>query len=482
MAALAKLAPEHLKALRAALEIRMAENGLKLYKPYRRQEDFHAAGAHYRERLFRAGNQLGKTKAAAAEIAFHVTGRYPTWWKGKVFHRANVGVVASETGLLTRDGMQAHLFGWPKYPLGHGMVPKDAIIETSAGRGINGLFDYVRVRFGGGADVQSNDSMIYLRSYDQGRQRIQAMTLDWFALDEEPPIDYYIEALTRTNSTLGPVWLTFTPLLGMSDVVARFLTDRTPGTIDINMTIDDVDHYTQEQKQAIINSYPLHERDARAKGIPILGSGRVFPVDEAQIKVDAFALPAHWPRICGLDFGWDHPSAAVWIAWDRDTDTFYVYDCHRQKEQPVVVHAAAVKARGEWIPVAWPHDGNNDLAAGPNLASQYRNLGVAMLPEHATLPEMPGGHGENTVKSRTSVEAGIAWMLGKMLSGQFKVFAHLNDWWEEFRLYHRKDGKIVKERDDLMAATRYGFVMHRVAKTKPVNSGYTARRPVNWRV
>ena len=53
-----------------------------------------------------------------------------------------------------------------------------------------------------------------------------------------------------------------------------------------------------------------------------------------------------------------------------------------------------------------------------------------------------------------------------MQSGQFKVFDHLNDWWEEFRLYHRKDGKVVKEDDDLMSATRYAMMMLRDASTK----------------
>jgi Terminase RNaseH-like domain len=49
-------------------------------------------------------------------------------------------------------------------------------------------------------------------------------------------------------------------------------------------------------------------------------------------------------------------------------------------------------------------------------------------------------------------------MLNRMQSGRFKVFKHLNDWWEEFSLYHRKDGKVVKEGDDLMAATRYAIM------------------------
>jgi hypothetical protein len=41
-----------------------------------------------------------------------------------------------------------------------------------------------------------------------------------------------------------------------------------------------------------------------------------------------------------------------------------------------------------------------------------------------------------------------------MKTGKFKVFNTLLDWFEEFRLFHRKDGKVVKEGDDLLAAKR----------------------------
>src|SRR5437879_10926112 len=66
-----------------------------------------------------------------------------------------------------------------------------------------------------------------------------------------------------------------------------------------------------------------------------------------------------------------------------------------------------------------------------------------------------------------SVEAGLMDLLDRMQTGRFKVFRHLNDWFEEFRLYHRKDGKVVKEADDLMAATRYALMMLRCAETEP---------------
>jgi hypothetical protein len=36
---------------------------------------------------------------------------------------------------------------------------------------------------------------------------------------------------------------------------------------------------------------------------------------------------------------------------------------------------------------------------------------------------------------------------------------------DEFRLYHRKDGKVVKEYDDLLCASRYALMMKRHAST-----------------
>jgi hypothetical protein len=54
-------------------------------------------------------------------------------------------------------------------------------------------------------------------------------------------------------------------------------------------------------------------------------------------------------------------------------------------------------------------------------------------------------------------------MLDRMKTGRLKVFSHLGEWFEEFRLYHRKDGLIAKERDDLLSATRIAIMMLRVA-------------------
>lgn len=223
------------------------------------------------------------------------------------------------------------------------------------------------------------------------------------------------------------------------------------------MTIDDAEHYTPEEREAIIASYPAHERDARAKGIPTLGSGRIFPVADELITVEPMDIPDIWPVIGALDFGWDHPTAAIKLAWDRDADAVYVTHAYKAKEETPIIHAAAVKPWGDWLPWSWPHDGlQHDKGSGKQLSELYADQGLKMLHQHAQFDDGSNG-----------VEAGLMDMLERMQTGRFKVFSHLNEWFEEFRLYHRKDGKVVKEFDDLMAATRYGIMTLRYAETKP---------------
>jgi phage terminase large subunit-like protein len=433
-------------------DTRNRRNRLLGYKPYAKQVDFHEAGSQFRERLFMAGNQLGKTWAGAFEVAMHASGRYPDWWTGRRFNYAIRCMVGSESAELTRKGVQRLLLGPPEIreEWGTGAIPHDCVRDTSMKQGVPDAVSSIVVRH-----VCGEDSVIQFNSYDQGRTKWQADTVDLVWFDEEPPLPIYSEGLTRTNATGGMVFVTFTPLLGMSDVVKRYLLDKPTGTNVTTMTIDDVEHYTPEQRAAIIASYPEHEREARAKGIPILGSGRVFPIAEEAIKCTPFPIPTHWSRICGLDFGIDHPTAAAWLAWDRDSDTVYVTDAYRVKDASIAIHAAGIRARGDWIPVAWPHDGlQRDKGSGEQLAEQYRSQGLAMLRQRAMFEDGSNG-----------VEAGVAEMLTRMQTMRLRVFGHLTDWFEEFRLYHRKDGLIVKDGDDLLSATRYALMMRRFAKT-----------------
>jgi hypothetical protein len=129
------------------------------------------------------------------------------------------------------------------------------------------------------------------------------------------------------------------------------------------------------------------------------------------------------------------------------------------------LHAAALRPWGE-LRWSWPRDGRRETleGAGIALAKQYREQGLDMLQEHAQFED-----------GSVSVEAGLMDILDRMQTGRFKVFRHLNDWFEEFRLYHRKDGRVVKEGDDLMSATRYAVMMLRCASTLDAKRNFHRR-------
>lgn len=479
------LSEEGKKLVLADLRRRITETKFHDYKPYPKQRAFHEAGASYRERLFMAANQVGKTLAGGAEGAVHLTGRYPSWWRGKVFYKPIVMWAAGLTFEKVKDGAQRWLFGRPG-AWGTGMVPKDAMRDFSMRT--HDVIDTAQIKWGGGGDVQARDSIITLKAYEQGVDSFASEEIDLGWADEEPDkLGIYTEFLTRTNNTNGSLYMTFTPLRGMSDVVTRFLLVKDDDPAKQNrsvtyMTIDEAEHYTPQQREIIRASYPAHELEARTKGVPIMGSGLVFPVDDERIKWKAAAIPSHWPRIAAIDFGLDHPTAVVWLAWDRDNDVVYVYDVYRLRQEPsIAVHASSIKARGAWIPMAWPHDGANDTAQGPQLAKQYKTEGVNMRHERAQFAETTDNKQTDTKQSRVSVEAGVQEMYSRMLGQRLRVADHLLDWFEEKRMYHRKDGKIVKLRDDLMCATRYGIMDLRYAITQPTQNKLDPNRPVSWR-
>lgn len=403
------------------------------------------------------------TLSASREAAMHATGRYPSWWPGVQFSKPTTGWAASETSQGTRDTVQRMLLGPPGIAgsQGTGAIPKDAILEVKkATHGVADSIETILVKH-----ISGGVSRIVLKTYDQGRERWQGDTLNWVWFDEEPPEDIYVEGRTRTNAVGGITFMTFTPLKGMSDVVRRFIVDKAPGTHTTTMTIEDALHYTPEQRKRIIMAYPAHERDARARGIPILGSGRIFPFEDSLVAEPPLQIPGFWPRIAGIDFGYDHATAVVWMAWDRDADVVHIYDVYKRREATPVVHAAAISARGKWIPVAWPHDGDtrDSRGSGITLAQQYRDLGPNMLKERAThAPSKGQKEGDGGV----SLEAGLTDMFDRIQTGRLKVAKHLEDWFSEFRLYHRKDGLVVKENDDLMSATRMALMMLRKAEVQ----------------
>lgn len=429
---------------------------------YPKHLSFFEAGKTHLERAAIAANRVGKTTLSAFETTLHLIGLYPHWWMGVRFDHPVEWWAVSDTGETTRDILQLEFMGKIDH-LGTGMIPKDCIIgEPSRRRGVADAIDTVRVKHCSGGE-----SSLSFKSYDQGREKFQGTKKHGISLDEEPDIRIYTECLTRLMATVpgtqdGTMICTFTPLKGMSAVVLSFLNEPNPNRFVLTLGFDDAPHLSQESKAKLIASFPPHERDARSKGIPQLGSGAIYPVPESEFVIADIEIEPHWPRFFGMDIGWNK-TAAIWGAWNRETDMIYLYREHYRGQAEPAIHAAAIRARDEWIPgVIDPASRGRSQHDGLQMLQMYKDLGLDL--ETAS----------------NGVESGIYEVWQRISTGRLKVFRSLTNFLSEFRLYRRDEkGRVVKTNDHLMDATRYAMVSG-IARSKVKPALKQERQPRSY--
>jgi hypothetical protein len=269
--------------------------------------------------------------------------------------------------------------------------------------------------------------------------------------------------LMRGRTVNGQILPTFTPLSGMTPLVSRFLNWEHENRLGRSMTsvvcgMDDVPHLSEDEKRELLAAVPAWQRQARRTGWPSVGTGLVYPVDEAQFVIKPIELPAHWRRVIGFDHGY-HNTAAIWIAYDKDADVAYIYSDYKRGGDGITkeMHAQSLKARGAWIPVVGDCAAR-DSEIGP-VIHQYKALGIRM---------------QKANKSAGSVDSGIVEVLSRLNHGKLKVFSTCQKWLDEFRQYAYDDKQRIKKvNDHLMDATRYGIVDGLAVATTERLSGST---------
>jgi len=487
------------EALRLAF-LDNARNRLRAYFPsqgrfrrelYPKHLEFFEAGRTRRARAFVAGNQVGKSTTGAYETALHLTGRYPAWWTGKRFYHPIKAWAAGLTGPKVRDSVQAELMGQLARELGEpadkvigvgtGMVPADSIVDYRMRQGTPDAIDTVRIRHESGGI-----STLTFKSYESGVDIFSAEKLHVIWLDEECPKEIWVECLLRTITTGGIVYLTATPMHGMTELMVEAMdlyreqiplrtprplaeqfstedeyknaeatwTKHQTATYVVMATWDDAPHLTEQAKADLLAKIPPYQRDARTKGIPQMGSGAVYPISETEIAIKPFPIPKHWPRCYALDVGWNR-TAAIWLARNPDTGQVVAYhEYYRAGEEGMSpsAHVVAIQAPGKWIPgVIDPAARGRSQVDGRQLIQMYRDLGL------------------HIVEAENAVETGVWDVFEAFTQGQLKVFETLKNFFAEFRLYRRDDkGKIVKQKDHLQDALRYGWESGRkIMKAEP---------------
>lgn len=422
---------------------------------------FFAAGATYPERLFMAANRIGKSVSGAYELTCHLTGEYPVWWNGRVFDHPIDAWAVGKDARAVRDTAQKELIG-AIGEYGTGMIPAHRLGKFFALQGTPQAIDIIKIKHKNGGW-----STLGFKNYQQDIGSFMGTSRHVIWLDEECPLEIYNECNIRTATTKGIMLVTFTPLDGLTPMVvnfckkADFLVGAKPiVAIESESSMDDDESdyavglntpkaviqagwndapwLDRETKARLLADTPVHLQKARTEGIPSMGSGNVYPVAVEDILVDPFAIPDSWPRMYGLDVGWNR-TACVWGALDPATDTLYLYDEHYMGKEMPPVHAYSIKARGDWVQGAIdPAAHGRSQTDGKQLIQNYKDLGLIIFP------------------AKNEVESGIQNVYQRLVSKRIRVFKTLINWQKEYMLYRRdKNGKIVKENDHLMDATRY---------------------------
>ena len=461
----------HAKKMFTEMQYRQKYRRIDFYTPNFKQEEFHNLAAS--EKMIRAGNQLGKTQSAAAQMTMDSLRLYPDWYTGRRFMVPPkierpydfIGWYGCTTSGKTRDGAQVKLLGDLRLQgeMGSGLIPLDNIVgRPTMARGISDFVDTINLtREGGGKAILRG------KTFEMGREAWQGEPVDVVWGDEDPgDFEIYGECQARLTTTRGNIIWSMSPMLGLSPV-RRHFKEKKPGTAEVLMTIYDAavskrGHIPDEDIAEIIARYG-NKAATRAFGGDMQGQGAVFETAPEAIKhnLSPADVPYYWPWLWALDFrhsGQDsggHPFAAILLTWDRDNDIVYVMHAIRMFGM-AANHVAAIKEnpmRG--APVAWPHDGGRGagIVTGETVAAIYKKLGLAMRPTHATFPD--GGY---------NFEAGITTMEERLAGKKLRVAAHLVEWFDEYGGYHRVNGLVNKVDDDLLSATRVGCMDLRFAR------------------
>lgn len=453
---LSKLTETQKQALLADLKkIENAEkfNRLALYKPYPFQRDFHDLRNVWR--MLMAPNRSGKTYGAAAEVAMHLTGRYPEDWTGKRFDRPIAAWVIGTSYDQMKAACHALLMG--ESEVGTGLIPLDAFADFNTKPGVPGMYANIKIKHISGRGL----STLEFKAYNQGRNALQGAALDVAWCDEEPTLQeqeagIMSEIVTRLNDRKGLLLITYTPLEGETPLTLDFFPEPRDDLRGIvQRGARDLPHMANEVER-LQKQYKPHEWRARIDGLPALGEGAIFPFLENQYVIAGVPLPSHTRWIMGMDYGINHPTAMALVAWVQDTDTIYVVSEFREAGVLPPIAASWSKRIMPGVRHAWPHDmSSREKGTGKTGQLYYKDEGLNMCPEHAQYPD----------ERKNGLEDSIDDIYKRIETGRFKVHSTCTKLISEIGKFHRKQHKVVPVEDDLIAAVRYALMSLRYSST-----------------
>lgn len=286
---------------------------------------------------------------------------------------------------------------------------------------------------------------------------------------EEPKhnsMEIYSQCLTRTTTTDGHIMMTCTPEAGYTALQKLYAEDETGLLYLDSASWDEAPHITEDDIKRLLAGVPRYQWDMRRHGLPVLGSGAVFPYPDEDISCDVVPIQPHWPVLASLDFSSVNDASIIaYCAYDPDKDIYYAYDLvyidRIEDKNPKYMANVILNSTTPSIPTISPHDGGIKSVNPEAKARIMKDLGVNILgepffnPSNLNLPYY-SINGKNRDR-----EPGLTEMRRLFEEGKLKIAKHIKAFFKEKgQMFYvpTATGMATKGDDDAIDAIRYGIL------------------------
>lgn len=366
------------------------------YVPHRKQLQFHKSIK--KVKLYIGGNRSGKTVGGAAECVYWMRGESP-------YRKLPVGPTRGRIITVSRnEGINQLII-----PQLTRWLPPSMLI--------NGSWEdsYHKAEY---LLTLSNGSTCQMMTYEQDTVKFAGDSLHYVWCDEEPPNDIYKENRLRVMDTGGSIWLTMTPVEGITwvydDIFMPGLTGANPGILIIIIDTDENPYISQADKDEVYADLDEDELKARKKGEFVHIGGLVYKCFDPDLHVYHSEIDPsqlyNWNQYCSMDHGLNNPTCWLWHAVHPQTgfivtwDELYVNEMtvkeiaelyHERNRRPgrrypdITVGDPSIRNRSavdklsiqkhyaiEGIGIVL---GNNDVAIGVDRVTNYLKTGMRII-------------------------------------------------------------------------------------------------------
>lgn len=394
-----KSAQEAIETLGRELSIAASSVTLHTYRPHDKQKTFHSSS--HDVRLYIGGNRSGKTLGGVIEDVYWLRKDHPN-------QRLPIGAEPTRGRVVAVDfenGVKKIIL-----PIFANVIPKSLLINGSWLDSYNGQEKTLKL---------SNNSFVEFMSYDQDLDKFAGTSRHFIHMDEEPPKPIYTENYARIIDTNGRLWITMTPVEGMTWI---FDTIYEPGILGKNPNVKVIvvdmtenPYLSNEARQKFIDSLDAEDVEARIHGRFVQMGGLIYKTFDPtpggeHVVPKSIKPPKNWEVVLGLDHGFNNPTAVGWHMISPEGDII-TYAEHYQSGLTIEENAQAIKQeilRQGRMP--------DYFVADPSIKNVQPITGTSILQEY-------GKYGLNFTLGVNDVKAGIVrvqWYLKprKTLSGK----------------------------------------------------------------